>query len=96
MTEPLGSIAELRVALDAGEVSSVRLVDHALARADALGTRLNAFLGLRAEGARADAARSDERRARGEVRSPLDGIPVAIKDNMVMQGEPTTCASRIL
>ncbi|HJO24093.1 MAG: Asp-tRNA(Asn)/Glu-tRNA(Gln) amidotransferase subunit GatA [Myxococcota bacterium] len=96
MTEPLGSIAELREVLDAGEVSSVQLVGRALARAEALGTRLNAFLGLRSEGARADAARSDERRARGAVRSPLDGIPVAVKDNMVMQGEPTTCASRIL
>jgi aspartyl-tRNA(Asn)/glutamyl-tRNA(Gln) amidotransferase subunit A len=30
------------------------------------------------------------------VLSPLDGIPVAIKDNMVMEGELTTCASRIL
>jgi len=96
VTEPLGAIAELRAALDTGAVSAVQLVDRSLARADALDTRLNAFLGLRAEGARADAARSDERRARGEVRSPLDGIPVAIKDNMVMQGEPTTCASRIL
>ena len=71
MTEPLGSIAELREVLDAGEVSSVQLVGRALARAEALGTRLNAFLGLRSEGARADAARSDERRARGAVRSPL-------------------------
>jgi len=96
VTGPLGSIGELRAELDAGDVSSVELVERALARAAAVDDRLNAFLGLRVEGARADAARSDERRARGETRSPLDGIPVAIKDNMVMQGEPTTCASRIL
>jgi aspartyl-tRNA(Asn)/glutamyl-tRNA(Gln) amidotransferase subunit A len=57
---------------------------------------LHAFLGLRREGALREAAESDARRARGEARGALDGIPVALKDNMVQVGEPTTCASRIL
>jgi aspartyl-tRNA(Asn)/glutamyl-tRNA(Gln) amidotransferase subunit A len=42
----------------------------------------------------ADAA--DERRRTGAILGPLDGIPMAIKDNIVQAGEPTTCASRIL
>jgi aspartyl-tRNA(Asn)/glutamyl-tRNA(Gln) amidotransferase subunit A len=51
---------------------------------------------LQPERARADAREADVRRARGDLRSPLDGIPVAIKDLMVQEGEPCTCASRIL
>ncbi len=90
------TLAELRRALDAGEVSSSALVDAALERASASQAGIHAFLDLRREGARAAAAEADRRRAEGEPRTPLDGIPVAIKDNMVQQGEPATCASRIL
>ncbi|OHD65857.1 MAG: hypothetical protein A2176_03325, partial [Spirochaetes bacterium RBG_13_51_14] len=39
---------------------------------------------------------SDSRRSRGEQIGPLDGIPVAVKDNMHSKGIPTTCASTIL
>ena len=68
----------------------------ALSRAERLQPALHAFLGLRGERALREAGESDERRARGEVRGPLDGMPVAIKDNLVQVGEPTSCASRIL
>ena len=85
----------LRVALDAGDVTSLALVDAALGRAEAAAP-LVAFTHLRAERARAEARDSDARRARGETRGPLDGIPVAIKDLIVQEGEPCTCASRIL
>jgi len=96
VSEPLASLAELRAALDAGEVSSAELVDASLARAEASAGRLGAFLGLRAAAARVAAAESDRRRAAGGLRSPLDGLPIAVKDNMVQRGEPTGCASRIL
>jgi aspartyl-tRNA(Asn)/glutamyl-tRNA(Gln) amidotransferase subunit A len=86
----------MRASLDAGSITSHALVCQALERADALQPALKGFLGLRAEAARAEAAHADARRKRGELRSPLDGIPVAIKDNMVQRGEPTTCGSRIL
>lgn len=85
-----------RAALEASELSSVELVSAALARAEAEGRSLGAVVGLRAEAALAEAAESDARRRAGEIHSPLDGTPVLLKDNMVMQGEPTTCASRIL
>lgn len=93
---PLGSLVELREALDSGATSSRTLVDAALARAEALQPQLNAFVGLRADAARSEADAADVRRRQGEARGPLDGLPVAIKDNMVQAGEPTTCASRIL
>ncbi len=96
MSEPLATLGSLRAALDSGAVSAVDLLERCVTRARASQEALHAFAGLRAQGARADAAAADARRARGEVRSPLDGLPIAIKDNMVKAGELTTCASRIL
>ena len=96
MTATPATLQALRRALDAGELSSGELVEAKLARAEATRATLNAFIGLRPEPARAAAAEADARRARGEGRGPLDGLPVAIKDNMVQAGDPATCASRIL
>jgi aspartyl-tRNA(Asn)/glutamyl-tRNA(Gln) amidotransferase subunit A len=96
MSEGIGTLHELRAALDARETSSVEIVGRCLRRAEASQETLRAFVGLRAEAALREAEESDARRGRGEVRSPIDGLPVAIKDNMVQAGEPTGCASRIL
>jgi len=82
--------------LAAAEVSSVELVDAALARIEAADATLNAVVGVRGDAARAEAAAADARRSAGDRRSPLDGVPLLLKDNMVQQGEPTTCSSRIL
>ncbi len=96
MPEGVGTLHELRAALDAGETSSVEIVGQCLRRAEASQDTLNAFVGLRAEAALREAEASDARRERGEVRSPIDGLPLAIKDNMVQTSEPAHCASRIL
>jgi aspartyl-tRNA(Asn)/glutamyl-tRNA(Gln) amidotransferase subunit A len=94
--EALGTLTELRTALDAGAVTAVQLAERALARGDALDARLHALLFPRRERALAEAARADERRARGERRSALDGIPLVLKDCIVQAGEPATAASKIL
>ena len=96
MSAEFGTLSELSHRLASGGVSAAELVAAALARAEATQSTLHAFAGLRAERARAEAAQADARRRRGEARSAIDGIPVAIKDNMVQAGELTTCASRIL
>jgi aspartyl-tRNA(Asn)/glutamyl-tRNA(Gln) amidotransferase subunit A len=96
MAEALGSLAELRAALDSGAVTAVALAERALARGAALDAKLHALLYPRRERALAEAAEADARRARGERRSPLDGIPIAIKDCIVQAGEPATAASKIL
>jgi aspartyl-tRNA(Asn)/glutamyl-tRNA(Gln) amidotransferase subunit A len=93
---PGAGVRELADQLASGQVRSIELVDASLARAEAMRERLNAFVHLRPEGARAEAREADLRRGSGKPRSPLDGIPVAVKDNMVIAGEPTTCGSRIL
>jgi len=96
VSEPLATLAELRAALAAGTTSSRDLVGRALERAAGRGAELGAFRQLRAEAALAEADVADARRAAGEVRGPLDGIPVAVKDNFSQQGEPNGCASKIL
>jgi aspartyl-tRNA(Asn)/glutamyl-tRNA(Gln) amidotransferase subunit A len=95
MPEALDTLALQRAALADGTVSSRELVEAALARAERC-AGLHLVVGTRAEAALAEATASDERRARGATRGPLDGVPALLKDNMVQRGEPTTCASRIL
>jgi aspartyl-tRNA(Asn)/glutamyl-tRNA(Gln) amidotransferase subunit A len=88
--------AELAAALEAGEVSSVELTQAVLDRIEDVDGAVHAFLHVDAEGALAAARRSDERRAAGRPASPLDGVPVAVKDVLATKGMPTTCGSRIL
>ena len=92
----LGSLEALATDLASGKATAAGLTDQALARAQDLEAPLHAFVRLRDVEARADAAAADARRAAGQARSDLDGIPIAIKDNMVLAGSETTCASRIL
>jgi aspartyl-tRNA(Asn)/glutamyl-tRNA(Gln) amidotransferase subunit A len=96
LSEPLASVVELAAHLDAGTTRARALVEHSFAQLDALDPGLHAFLFTRREAALAEADASDARRARGERRSRLDGMPVALKDNIVQAGEPASCASRIL
>ncbi len=90
------TIAEAGRMLIGGEASAVDLLDAVLERASMTEADLHAFLTLDREGARVSALDSDERRGRGEAIGPLDGIPVALKDNMCTRGIETTASSQIL
>jgi amidase len=84
------SIADLRAALEAGRASSVDLVQAYLARIaayDAPGTEtaLNAMVVMNPD-ALAEARASDDRRKRGAILSPLDGIPYTAKDSYLVRG----------
>lgn len=83
------TLAEASRLLDAGQISAVELTDQALARIDALDTRLRAHTHVFHESARADARRADEERAAGRRRGPLHGIPLGIKDLLDIAGYPT-------
>ncbi|MFI0806284.1 amidase [Streptomyces echinatus] len=81
-------LAETRRALADGEVSSHALVERTLARIEATQPTLNAFRIVRTEAALAEAEAADRELAAG-VRRPLLGVPVAVKDDMDVAGEPT-------
>lgn len=82
-----GLAAQAR-ALREGEVTAAELVRVTLDRIDATQPTVNAFRRVRAEAALAEAEEADRRLERGE-RLPLLGVPVAIKDDTDLAGEPT-------
>jgi len=87
-TTPEGELTGLVAALAAGRVSSRDLVAESLDRIIATQPTLNAFRRVRHSAAMAEAAAADRRLAAGE-RLPLLGVPLAIKDDMDLAGEPT-------
>ncbi|MBG9791932.1 glutamyl-tRNA amidotransferase [Paenibacillus dendritiformis] len=90
------TISQARQALADRQVSAAELTEAAFARIAQTDGRVQAFLTLNEEGAKAQAKRIDERRAAGEALHPLAGIPAGLKDNIVSEGMRTTCASRFL
>lgn len=90
------NIKTAREALDAKTISSAELTAEYLARSEKQNDDLNAYLTIMGDEARAAAEASDERRLRGEALSVLDGVPVAVKDNLMTKGTRTTGGSKIL
>jgi len=87
---PLSRISD---ALAAGEASPAALLEACLARIRALDGKLHSFLRLTEAEAHAAAKASSQRRTR---LSPLDGVPIALKDIFCMEGVETTAGSKIL
>lgn len=80
----------------AGDTSAESVARAALERAHALQGRCNAFVRIDDEGALRAARALDAARERGEPLGPLAGVPLAVKDNICVQGLPTSAGSAFL
>jgi aspartyl-tRNA(Asn)/glutamyl-tRNA(Gln) amidotransferase subunit A len=90
------TIAELARRLAAREISAVEVAQAVLARTRAVDGDVRAFNSFDEADTLAQARASDARRAAGEGRGPLEGIPVGLKDVIAVEGQPLTASSRML
>jgi aspartyl-tRNA(Asn)/glutamyl-tRNA(Gln) amidotransferase subunit A len=90
------SVAELIDGLSQKKFSSEELTKAYLNRIKTLDSKLNSFVTLLEEEAVHAAQASDIRRQKNALLSPLDGIPIAQKDNFCTKGVKTSCGSKML
>lgn len=90
------SIRETHEKLVAGELSARDLASEALAAVGKKNSELNAFLDVYSEDAMKEADAVDARIAAGDPLRLLEGIPLAVKDNILINGKRATAGSRIL
>jgi aspartyl-tRNA(Asn)/glutamyl-tRNA(Gln) amidotransferase subunit A len=90
------TIDDIHARLRAGTTTARAEAEASLERIEKLNPKLNAFLTVTTDLALELADASDARIRRGGPLRPLEGVPVAVKDNMVIEGVRTTCGSRIL
>lgn len=89
------TIAQTGAALRSGKFSIREYIEDTLRRIAETQERLNAFITVTSDAARARAAMLDQELARGIDRGPLHGIPIAHKDNIFTRGVRTTAGSKI-
>lgn len=90
------SAIELNKKFLSGELKAVDIVTHFLKRIEDQDGEVKAFLTVFKDKALAQAKEQDEALARGEKLGRLAGVPVAVKDNIHVIGEITTCGSKFL
>jgi len=90
------TIDSAREAIASGKTSATALAELHYDRIASLDGKINSFLALSQVRAMTQAQKIDEMAAKGEALPPLAGVPVGIKDVLVMQGAPATAGSLIL
>jgi aspartyl-tRNA(Asn)/glutamyl-tRNA(Gln) amidotransferase subunit A len=90
------TLAGLREEIASGAVKAVDLAASYYERIAALNSQLNVYLSLTKDRALEQAAGVDAMAAKGDPLPPLAGVPMGIKDVLVMRGAPSTAGSRIL
>ena len=89
------TIKEARKSLDAKEYSALELTDAYLVAISERNPEIHAYLEVWEKTAREEAKKADEMIARGES-LPLTGIPIAVKDNILIEGRTASAGSKIL
>jgi aspartyl-tRNA(Asn)/glutamyl-tRNA(Gln) amidotransferase subunit A len=87
--------AEIVEGYKRGEWSPVEVVNSILDRIEKINPLINAIITLDVEGARAAARESETRWRDHKTLSPLDGVPITIKDNIPVRGMRTTWGSKL-
>jgi len=91
------TIKELKAGLKAGEFTAVDLLEYTYKQIAAMEPKVEAYLEIDAQRAAAlEAAKAADERGYGEDAPLLNGIPIAVKDNIVTQNLRTTAASKML
>ena len=90
------SAIELSQAFERKQLSPTEVLDAALQRARQIQPELNPFCLFDDDAARASARDSEVRWAKGAPLSPLDGVPIAVKDNHAVAGQTLGFGSRAL
>ncbi len=86
--------AQISSAYSRGDLSPRDVTRDLLARINSWERRINAMYRVDAEGAMAAARESESRWQSGAPRSPLDGVPVTIKENIRTRGDPAPIGTR--
>ncbi len=93
---PHPSIAQTAEAIRSGLITPGELVAETLERIDALDHNIKAFVTVMRDQAYEDAERLEREQRTGLYRSPLHGIPIAIKDIIAVKDVRTTAGSKVL
>ncbi len=83
-------------ALEKGEIRSEEVTENFLKYIRERDEEIKGFLLVDEQGALKKAREVDEKRQKGHPLGKLAGLPLAIKDNICIEGQKTTCASKIL
>jgi aspartyl-tRNA(Asn)/glutamyl-tRNA(Gln) amidotransferase subunit A len=89
------SLAEASARIRARTLTPTQLTEACLARIQTYNPKLNAFITVLREQALAQAREMETEQRAGRFRSPLHGIPIALKDNIDTAGIRTTAASAV-
>jgi len=87
------SLVEVSAMIHSHKVTSTQLTKALLARIAVYNPKVNAYITVMTAQALKQAAQLDEEAKAGKFRSPLHGIPIALKDNIDTAGVRTTAAS---
>lgn len=89
-------ISSLTELYNSKQLSPVEVTSYLLARIEALNPSLHAYITIMSEEALRQAALLESELMKGELRGPLHGVPIGVKDNVQTKGVRTTAGSKVL